>query len=360
MVFALGNQFLSAFARYAGEKVGWTATNLLRRDLARHCLRLDMGFQKTRTPGEMIERIDGDCSTLSNFFSQFVVGLVGNGLLLIGVLVLLFGIDVRVGLGVSAFAIAALVLMFRLRSEASPHWAAVRQVSAEFYGFLGERLSGTEDIRANGAAAYVMRRFHEIVGRWLGLQRKASLWGYAMWQTNIIVFAPGTAVAFALSAYLWSRGEITIGTAYLIFNYTELIRRPLDQIRTQMQDLQRAAAGISRIQGLLDTKPSIEDGPGGGGPPRTAPPAPAAVAVVGRSSRRARCPSTSGRCPSATKPRRTPFSPSLTSDSNPGASWGSSGARAVARPPWPGSSSGSTTRRGARSASAAGPCARRG
>jgi len=264
MVFALGNQVLSAFARYAGEKVGWTATNLLRRDLARHCLRLDMGFQKTRTPGEMIERIDGDCGTLSNFFSQFVVGLVGNALLLIGVLVLLFGIDVRVGLGVSAFAIGALVLMFRLRSEASPHWAAVRQVSAEFYGFLGERLSGTEDIRANGAAAYVMRRFHEIVGRWLGLQRKASLWGYAMWQTNIIVFALGTAVAFALSAYLFSRGEITIGTAYLIFTYTELIRRPLDQIRTQMQDLQRAAAGISRIQGLLDTKPKIEDGPGGG------------------------------------------------------------------------------------------------
>src|SRR5689334_17067591 len=30
-----------------GENVGWSATNALRADLARHCLRLDMSFHKT-------------------------------------------------------------------------------------------------------------------------------------------------------------------------------------------------------------------------------------------------------------------------------------------------------------------------
>ena len=61
---ALLIQMLSVLAVYVGERVGWTATNSLRSDLTRHCLQQDMSFHNSRTPGEMIERIDGDVSTL--------------------------------------------------------------------------------------------------------------------------------------------------------------------------------------------------------------------------------------------------------------------------------------------------------
>ena len=57
---------------------------------ADHCLRLDMSFHNAHTPGEMIERVDGDVTALSNFFSTFAVQLVGNALLLVGVLILLY------------------------------------------------------------------------------------------------------------------------------------------------------------------------------------------------------------------------------------------------------------------------------
>src|SRR5437870_3969167 len=84
---ALFNQALAVVATYAGENVGWTATNMLRLDLALHCLRLDMPFHKTHTPGEMIERLDGDVTALSKFFSQFVIHVLGNLMLMAGVVV---------------------------------------------------------------------------------------------------------------------------------------------------------------------------------------------------------------------------------------------------------------------------------
>ena len=37
-----------------------------------------MGFHKSTTPGELIERIDGDVTALSNFFSAFMIRVVGN------------------------------------------------------------------------------------------------------------------------------------------------------------------------------------------------------------------------------------------------------------------------------------------
>ncbi len=71
--FAVVNQLLSAVSTYLFADVGWAATNALRGDLFEHALRLDMRFHKDRTPGEMIERIDGDVTSVSNFFSQFVI-----------------------------------------------------------------------------------------------------------------------------------------------------------------------------------------------------------------------------------------------------------------------------------------------
>jgi ATP-binding cassette subfamily B protein len=254
---AIVNQGLSILNTYLSETVAWTATNALRFDLARHCLNLDLSFHKTHPPGELIERIDGDVSALANFFSQFLIHVLGNLVLLLGVLVLLFREDWRVGAGLSLFALVGLGTLIRIRAIAIPYWTEVRQVGATFFGFLGELLAGTEDIRANGAETYIMRRFYETMRRWFPIRLKANLAGYAMWMTNIAVFALGNVVAFSLSAYLWQTEAITIGTIYLIFHYTELLRRPIDQIRTQIADLQKAEASIARIEALLGTQSKL-------------------------------------------------------------------------------------------------------
>jgi ATP-binding cassette subfamily B protein len=256
---ALVHQVLMVAATYLGENIGWTATNALRADLAAHCLRLDMSFHKARTPGELIERIDGDVNALSNFFSQFMIHILSNVVLLAGVLVLLFREDWRVGLGMTLFALLALVILLRIRHIAVPFWTAVRQASADFFGFLGEQLTGTEDIRGNGATNYVMRRFHEKLRAWLPVARKASIAGAAMWMTTLTVFTVGNALAFALGAYLFSVGSITLGTVYIIFHYTELLIGPIEQIRAQLQDLQKADASIARVNELFHTRTRLAD-----------------------------------------------------------------------------------------------------
>src|SRR4051794_19850667 len=77
IVAGLVQRAIAFGALYVGENVAWAATNALRADLARHCLRLDMAFHKTHTPGELIERIDGDVSALDDFLSQFTIRLLG-------------------------------------------------------------------------------------------------------------------------------------------------------------------------------------------------------------------------------------------------------------------------------------------
>jgi ATP-binding cassette subfamily B protein len=256
---ALVQQIVSLLATYIGENVGWTSTNALRADVADHCLQLDMSFHNARTPGEMIERIDGDMNALSNFFSQFVIQVFGNALLLIGVLVLLYREDWRVGLVFSAFVALALGAMLSLRNIAVPHWEAERQASAEQFGFLEERLAGTEDIRSSGAKAYVMRRLTELMRTLMQRSTKAGLMVSIMVNTTQVLFAVGNAAAFALGAYLYLTGAITIGTVFIIGWYSNMLMWPIRRITWQMQELQRAGAGIARIQELLSIETKVPD-----------------------------------------------------------------------------------------------------
>jgi ATP-binding cassette subfamily B protein len=258
ILLAVGHQVLTVISTYLAEQVGWTATNEMRARLADHVLRLDMGFHKTATPGELIERIDGDVTTLSNFFSKFIIYVLANMILIVAVLILLWREAVQVGFGLTMFAVFAMVMMIKVQSFAMPWWKKVRARSAEFHGFVGEQLGGTEDVRANGAVPYMMHRFTTIVRAWLPEAIRARMGFAALWATGIISYIVGMGLVFWLGWRMVGDGRLTIGTVYLIFHYTEMIRHPMDQIREQMADLQKAGAGIDRVEELFGNTSALD------------------------------------------------------------------------------------------------------
>jgi ABC-type multidrug transport system fused ATPase/permease subunit len=248
-------------AFYTGEVVGWAATNALRHDLARHCLRLDMPFHKRHTPGELIERIDGDVTTLSDFFAQFVVQLLGNALLVLAILALMFREDWRVGLGLTIYTLIALAALISLQNLGASRWGAYRQADAEQFGFLEERISGTEDIRASGAEDYTLQRLGALMQTVLQKSRSARLTSNLTFAITNFLIVIGYGLGLALGAYLYTQGSVSIGTAFLIVNYIGMLSTPLESIREQAQNLQQTSAGISRVQGMMAEQPRVIETP---------------------------------------------------------------------------------------------------
>jgi ATP-binding cassette subfamily B protein len=259
IVIAILQQVVAVGVTYLSENVSWTATNWLRFDLAKHCLYLDMSFHNEHTPGEMIERIDGDINALSNFFSQFTLQILGNSILLVGVLVLLFLENITVGFSIGIFVVVTLLVINKLRNIAVPHWKESREASAEFYSYLEERIAGTEDIRASGAVSYVMRGFFIKLRRFWETTVKARLMGFTLVNLTWVLFAMGTATAFIVGAFLFSKGVLTLGTVYLVAHYTGMLSRPIERISQEIERLQAAGAGVARIQEFLKIERILKD-----------------------------------------------------------------------------------------------------
>jgi ATP-binding cassette subfamily B protein len=257
---ALAQQVVSVGATYLSENVSWTATNALRADLAAHCMRLDMPFHNQHTPGEFIERIDGDVSALANFFSAFIIQVFGNVILLAGVLVLLAMADWRIGLVLLIFVVIVFATLLRMRKVTTPLWMAERQAFADYYGFLEERLAGTEDIRSSGAREYTLKRFHDLLRTGFRASMKAMLAFNVTLNITWVFYAIGTAAALVMGGLLFQQGALTLGGVYLVFQYTLFLQTPIDRITRQIEDFQQASASISRIEELLALTPTLKDG----------------------------------------------------------------------------------------------------
>lgn len=245
---------------YVTQDVRWRATNRMRGDLASHCLALDMPFHNAHTPGSIIERIDGDVDTLSNFFSQLAVQIIGNAVLLVGILALLFREDPRIGGVYLVFVIAVAYVLGNSVGITAPLWKREREISSEVYGFLEERLGGTEDIRSSGAVDYVLRGLQTLRQRYFRASNRAFLMSILLnWGFTEGMLALGTVMALGLGGLLMLRGEITIGTVYLILHYNTMLQWPLNQIARQLRDLQSATGSIERIQELFEMQPAVVD-----------------------------------------------------------------------------------------------------
>jgi ATP-binding cassette subfamily B protein len=254
MLIAVVHQILLVWATYLAEEIGWSATNNLRADLTSHVMHLDMGFHKGSSPGELIERIDGDVTALSNFFSSMMIKVIGNGVLLIGIIVLLWLESWIVGLAIAIITLVTFLGLFRLHGVTVPWQRDIRATSAEMFGFIGEQVDGTEDIEANGATGFMLAKFDSIQRKWHPQVVRGWTGWSMMWGAAMVLYFLSLLVAFVLGAWLFDIGTITLGSVYLVFQYVEMSHRPVEEIREQLIDLQKAGASIDRVEELFARK----------------------------------------------------------------------------------------------------------
>jgi ABC-type multidrug transport system fused ATPase/permease subunit len=256
---------------WVSEQVGWLTTNELRADLMEHCLGLDPEFHEQHSPGELIERVDGDLNGLSLFFAEFLLNVVGSVLLLVGVLVVVWFQNPMAGAILTIFGALGLGSLVAVRRVAAGAWERARETSAVLFGYLEERLAGTQDIRSSGAELHTLRGFYARSRDRTWSISRARVMDAIPWAVNSVVAATANGVAFVVPAILVRRGTLSLGSAFVLYFYTQLLMQPLSDVSHQVEQLQQAIAGGRRVVALLGLSSAIVDGPGADLPPGALP-----------------------------------------------------------------------------------------
>lgn len=259
LVAVVAQKAITLASTYVGADLGWAATNNLRADLTEHCMRLDMGFHKLKTPGELIERIDGDVSHLAEYFSELVVQVFASALLLAGILIILFREDWRFGLIGLVYAVCTVGLLRLIHTPSTRVWGEISRGYADLHGYVEERIGGTEDIRANGGEQVVLNGLYPRMALVADKRVKAHLWGGVTFHSSYLLYMVVWVFTLGLSGAMYTRGQISIGTMVMLVSYIALMETPIKYIRRQAGNLQKAVASIGRINEFLQLEPEVKE-----------------------------------------------------------------------------------------------------
>ncbi|HUF98574.1 MAG TPA: ABC transporter ATP-binding protein [Ilumatobacter sp.] len=252
-------QFIAVWAVRVATRTAWDTTNELRLRITRHVLGLDHEFHRTHTPGELISRVDGDVTSVSDFLGKVVPKALGAFLLVSGIIVVLSVIQWQVGLGMFVFFAVAIGLVLLTRQRAVHEAADEMSANARLYGGLEERINASEDLRSNGAGAHAMWRFVEDSGGVIASATRRERAFMGVWWTVQGSIVIGTVLAISVSALLVSRGLMTLGTAFLLFQYVLLIGQPLEEFVHELETVQKASGAMVRVIDLLEVEPTVLD-----------------------------------------------------------------------------------------------------
>lgn len=259
LVIAVVYQVLNLVVVYLSTSLAWTTTNRLRLRLARHVLGLDHEFHRRHSPGELIQRVDGDVTNVSTFLGVVVPQAVGAGMLIVGIVGVLGVIDWRLALGMVVYLaiVTRLVLAGRHRAvaEATDEMSAL----ARLYGGIEERLTAVEDLRANGASTHANWRFVEESAGAMDAAVTRERAFLKLWWIVQGAAVLGAVAALIVSGVLTERGTLTVGTALLLVQYVFIANRPLEDLIQQLETVQKATGAMRHVTQLLAVESTMRD-----------------------------------------------------------------------------------------------------
>jgi len=255
----VARQIMSIAVAWTATDLAWRVTNELRTRLTRHVLNLDLAFHRATSPGELVSRVDGDVTALSDFVASFAVKATAAVVTLVGLVVVLLIRDWQVGIGLAVYLGFAIAALFLLRNKAVDEAATEQAAMGRMLGEVEERLTGADDLRSNGGGSHAIATFQRASAAVLRSSLGREKQGVTLWVLSNAVFVIGGLIALAVDVALLRRGAITLGTAYLIFQYTQILRAPLSDLSDETERVQRAAGGMARTLNLLGESSAIKD-----------------------------------------------------------------------------------------------------
>lgn len=229
----------------------------LRNALFRHFQRLDAGFFDRNPVGRLMTRLLNDVEAISEAFTSGVVTVLGDVVVLAGVVAIMLGMNWRLAL-VTFALVPVLVLAggyFRLRARDA--YRLVRIRLARLNASLQEALQGMSVIQCLAREEREGRAFAALNAELRRAQFRSTAYDASLYAA---VEAIGSA---AVALLIWYGGgqvaqeTLSFGGLVAFLEYTHRFFLPIRDLGAKYTVMQAAMVSSERVFTLLDTAPAV-------------------------------------------------------------------------------------------------------
>lgn len=259
-VLILFNSFLIYFNTMLLQKVGQSAIYNLRMVVFKHIDSLSVNQLNEIPVGSLVTRLTSDTNALCDLFTNTIINMIRNILMLVATVIVIFVMDWRLALVIFSFVPIIFVSTFIFRKYSRANYRIVRKNFSIMNAFLNENISGMKITQIFNQEERKKDEFVTLNENIVN-SRKRDIKIFSIYRPFIsfLNFAAIAAV-FLVGSYLYLEGHITnFNVVYTFYLYIGRIFNPVQQIADAFNGLQRAFTSSERLYNLLETSPEVLD-----------------------------------------------------------------------------------------------------
>ena len=252
------------YQTYMTNALGQSVIKDLRMDVFNHIMSLRLKFFDHTPIGVLITRTVSDLETIADIFSEGLISIAGDLLLVVSIVIYMLIQDWKLTL-ITLIPMPFLFLSTYIFKEAiKVSFQEVRTQVAQLNTFLQEHISGVSIIQYFAREEQEMRKFKDVNRKYRDANIRSN-WYYS-------IFFPVVEILFAmcLGLLVWygckrilsdgqlaslsaSKHGITPGLIVAFISLLNLLFRPIRQLADKFNTLQMGMVGADRIFKVLDT-----------------------------------------------------------------------------------------------------------
>ena len=218
--------------------------------------------------GSLVTRVASDTNQLSDLFTNTIINLIKNMLMLVGVTVVMFAIDWRVSLILVAFMPIILISSWIFRNKSRANYRKVRHSFSVMNAFLNENISGMKITQIFNQEEQKETEFERLNDEIIK-NRKTDIKIFAAYRPFVtLVYYIALALVLGFGVYFCLKygvvslsfiGLSTIGVIQIFYSLVSKFFNPIQNLADQLNALQKAFTSCERLYNLLETKPDFRD-----------------------------------------------------------------------------------------------------
>jgi len=251
----------SAAQTYILSWVGQRVLATLRARLFRHLQALSVPYHDKHVIGVTISRVTNDVEVINELLSQGLIGLVGDGILLIGTIVVMMTMELRLAL--LTYSVLPLMLLttawFSRRARVA--FRETREKIGAVAGDLADNISGMRVIQAFAQEENTQERFKEVNRANRDATINAISLSFIFLPAVDVLSVAAVCIVLLMGGIMAANGRLTIGVVVAFMAYVSRFFDPIQDMSQIYTTLQAATAGGERVLELLNSQPNVRDRP---------------------------------------------------------------------------------------------------
>ncbi|MBP3041507.1 ABC transporter ATP-binding protein [Bacillaceae bacterium Marseille-Q3522] len=252
--------YLSNFFRIRWmNQLGQSVIYDLRKHIFNHVQTLSHRFFDQRSAGSILVRIMNDTNSLQELFTNGVINLLMDMVLLVGIFAILFSLSPQLTLAVMVILPLMFFISTSLRKKIRRSWQTVRMKQSKMNSHLNESLQGIRVTQAFTEERENMAFFdgvnYENFQSWNSASKKNAMFRPLVEMTNAL----GTGVLLWYGAYLIQNGSLSIGVFVSFAFYLGMFWEPISRLGQVYNQLLMGMASSERIFEYIDESPIVSE-----------------------------------------------------------------------------------------------------